>query len=265
MVWDLDPVAVEWGALSVRWYGVLFAMGLAVAMAALPVGLLRFGLPRDHALPLAVILSAALLIGSHLFHLLYYEPEALLADPSRLWRFGAGLASHGGGFFVMLGCLLWARVTGQDYNRLLDVAFLAFVPTMVLVRLGNFANAEICGLPADVPWAVEFARGSLPGPRHPVQLYEALGSLVAGALAWTLALRRGPRLAPGGLYYACMGLYLLFRFISEFYKDRLAVDGDFLLSTGQLLSLIFLIPFAWAALFTREFRLWAGHGRPTGS
>src|SRR5690606_30820908 len=53
------------------------------------------------------------------------------------------------------------------------------------VRLGNFFNSEIIGLPTTLPWGVVFER--VDGvARHPAQLYEAIAYVIIFLILWSM-------------------------------------------------------------------------------
>lgn len=198
---------------------------------------------------LTIYMIVATIVGSRLGHFLFYEqPESYLSDPLvifRIWE--GGLASHGGAIAIILAMFLFSyrirnMAEGLNWVRLLD--FVA-VPTAIVgsfIRLGNFFNQEILGVPTNLPWAVVFghpADHSLPIPRHPVQIYESLFYLAVFVLLWRLSYRPSFLLARGKL----IGLFLIlvfgFRFLIEFLKveqsNLLSMASS--LTMGQYLSL----------------------------
>lgn len=122
-----------------------------------------------------------------------------------------------------------------------DTLALAGTPGLFFGRLGNFVNAELYGRPTDVPWAMVFPTDPLGVPRHPSQLYEAVGEGVV--LYFVLrALERqavdGGWYRPGLLAGAFLGGYGVIRFAIEFTRQPHRQLGFVLgpLSMGQLLS-----------------------------
>ena len=85
-----------------------------------------------------------------------------------------GLVSHGGfiGVFVAL-YLYWRNHGDMSFLELTDRLAIAVAPAASLIRIGNFFNPEIIGIPTAVPWAVIFLRIDNI-PRHPAMLYEAV-------------------------------------------------------------------------------------------
>ena len=112
------------------------------------------------------------------------------------------------------------------------------------IRLGNFMNSEIVGLPTAVPWAMIFERvDSL--PRHPAQLYEVLAydvtALLLGAVSGSEAGRR-----KGVLAGWCLILVFGFRVVLEFFKTpQAAYEADFTLTVGQWLSVPVILAGCW--------------------
>ena len=84
------------------------------------------------------------------------------------------MASHGGILGALLGFLLWARKNGVDGWAVADNAAVLAPVGIFLGRIANFINGELWGKVGEVPWAVIFPDAGTQ-PRHPSQLYEALG------------------------------------------------------------------------------------------
>lgn len=88
-------------------------------------------------------------------------------------------------------------------------------------------NSEILGTPSDLPWAVTFARFDLI-PRHPAQMYEALGYLLLFAVLVGVY-RHLRALTPRGLL---LGFFLVgvftHRFLIEMVKMQQAAFTEVL-------------------------------------
>lgn len=186
-------------------------------------------------------------IGARLGHFLFYEhPLDYFNDPLQIFRvWEGGLASHGGAIGIILATMLFSYrmgVKGVDWIRWLDFLSVPAAFAGFCIRVGNFFNQEILGTPTNLPWAVVFghpADRSLPIPRHPVQLYEALFYLLVFFFLWRLSYRVPILKAKGKL----IGLFLIlvfgFRFIIEYLKmeQSLLVSTASSLTMGQALSI----------------------------
>ena len=199
---------------------------------------------------LSIYVIIGTLIGARLGHLLFYEPIGdLLRDPSIILRFReGGLASHGGVLGVVLALVLFAKSVKMRLSTVINLLAVPACIAAVFIRVGNFINQEILGVVTRVPWAVVFAHpadGSMPLPRHPVQLYEALGYAML-ALVLMRVKRRGAWL---------FTLLFAFRFCIEFLKEKQCIwmDGAALFTMGQWLSLPCVITgIIWLVLEVRS-------------
>lgn len=255
----VDPVALTAGPLSIRWYGLLFVGAFLLGQAMLARMFRSEGVEVDPKCAERLLLLALLgtIVGARLAHCLFYEPQYYLANPwaiLRIWE--GGLASHGG--VLGLLCGLWlgrcTMLQRRSFLWLLDRVAIPAVLGAALVRIANFLNAEILGVPTSGNWGVVMdAVDSV--PRHPVQLYEAAAYLLIGMMLRALYQRWGRRTPHGVLVGGFMLLVFSVRFALEYFKTPQAHDdaGQWL-SMGQTLSLPFVL--LGAALV-----LWSGYKR----
>ncbi|MFP4527668.1 MAG: prolipoprotein diacylglyceryl transferase [Candidatus Kapaibacterium sp.] len=241
--WDASPEFFSVGPITVRWYGLLFALGFAIGYQILWWMFRREGHSQKELDTLTVYMVAATIIGARLGHCFFYNPDYYLANPMKIlmiWE--GGLASHGAAIGIVLG--VWIFAATNKRATFLWTADRLLVPVALaaaFVRLGNFMNSEILGHPADVPWAVVFASYDSV-PRHPAQLYEAI-SYIAIFVFLLLYYKKHGEKTPRGIL-AGMFLILLFsaRFFLEFFKMQQADFAPPLgIQMGQWLSIPFII------------------------
>ena len=203
---EIDPVAVAIGPLKIRWYGLMYLVGFAIAWF---LARRRAGQP-DY--------------GADTWT---HDPIAIL----RIWE--GGMSFHGGLLGLILCIWLYGRKIGKSFFEMTD--FVAPLAPLGLFcgRLGNFINGELWGKPTDVPWA--FVVDGV--PRHASQLYEGcLEGFVLFMILWTYSGRRPPRMAVSGTFLLFYGA---FRFAVEFVRIPDAHIGYLAfgwLTMGQVLS-----------------------------
>ncbi|MBI5274300.1 MAG: prolipoprotein diacylglyceryl transferase [Chlamydiales bacterium] len=191
-------------------------------------------------------------IGSRLGHILFYEQIGeYLQDPFRIFMiWEGGLASHGGIAGVLVSLILFYRKHKEDipsfhWISLLDLMVIPSCFIATCIRLGNFINQEILGIPTHMPWSVVFLHpidGSAPIPRHPVQLYEAFFYLFMLFYLHVLFRKKFAHLSIGLLSGNFFFFTFVFRFFIEFFKEREDVLlQSFPLLMGQVLSLPFIL------------------------
>lgn len=264
MIWDVSPIAFSLSlggqAFHVRWYGLFFASTFLYGILIFRHMYRRENLPPDDVYDLALYVMFGTVLGARLGHVLFYDPQFYFSHPWKIlavWE--GGLASHGAVVGILAGVWLYSRqAVGQSFLFVCDRIGLAVPLSGCLIRLGNFFNSEILGTPADVPWAVVFARVDQI-PRHPVQLYEALCYLLAFAAQFGYYRRRGNAGPKGYLF----GRFFVFifgaRFFMEFFKEEQAAFATgWALTLGQWLS----IP---AVLAGFALIWWSGRGRRQGN
>ena len=241
-VWSIDPVIVTFGSLQLRWYGVLFVSSFIIGL-----GIIRWIFKQEKRDPavleyLLIYVMVGTVIGARLAHCFFYVPEYYLEHPIEiLYVWEGGLASHGGFLGVVIALYLYAKKFRLPFVWLIARVAIAGVLTAAFVRIGNFFNSEILGLPSELPWAVIFQRVDMV-PRHPVQLYEAVAYLLILGLMLTVYKKVTPaaatKILPGLFLVTLFGA----RFFIEYTKTRQAeYAAEQFFSTGQLLSIPLVI------------------------
>ena len=276
LYWDPSPILVHVPGIHwpIYWYGLCFALGL-LASAYLCKQLLennyfsKISVHKSRALVDHLFLYSAigLLLGARLVHVFFYDWNYYQANPTHIFSiWEGGLASHGGAIGLLLGTFLFYKryKVKEEYTlpllSLFDILALSTFPAACAIRIGNFFNQEIVGIPTSLPIGILFGHplgmNETPVPRHPVQLYEALAYLVIGLL---LFFKRNSLLKKKGLG---VGLVLVSffsaRFFLEFLKSaQTASDLTHFFSTGQALSLPFIavgLIITWWSLHTSKKR-----------
>lgn len=236
--WSPDPQIFSLGGIEVRWYGLLFSLAFLSSFSVM-VWIFRKENKSDALLnKLFLYVFVAVVVGARLGHCLFYSPEYYLTNPVeilKIWQ--GGLASHGAAAGILVALMLFSRNTrGVSFFWVTDRVSVVIPLAAIFVRLGNFFNSEILGLPTTLPWAVVFSRiDSI--PRHPVQLYEATAYLLI-FLVMLLLYRKGMTARPGRLTGAMLSMLFSMRFILEFFKTgQSTLDPAMPITMGQLLSI----------------------------
>jgi len=271
----IDPIAIAIGPLAIRWYALAYVAGLvggwffARRLAAEPA--LWGDLKRPSLVDiddLIVWVALGVVLGGRAGYVLFYNFDAYRSDPLEIFAvWHGGMSFHGGFLGAMVAILLFARSRGLNGWALLDLASVVAPIGLFFGRIANFINGELWGRPApDLPFAFVFPNAG-PVPRHPSQLYEALGEglLLFAVLFW--AVRRFGFRRPGLLGGIFLLGYGIARTVCEFFREPdpqlgflfggsiEALGGG--ITMGMLLSLpMTLIGLAVIAL------AWRGHARP---
>lgn len=237
LTWNINPELIAIGPFHIRWYGLFFSMAFLASFCVMFWIFSRERKSEDLLIKLFLYIFIAVVAGARLGHCLFYEPGYYLAHPLdilKVWK--GGLASHGAAAGIIIALLLYARYTaGISFFWVADRLCIIVPLAASFVRLGNFANSEILGVPTTVPWAVIFSRVD-PIPRHPVQLYEALTYLIIFIIMIVLYRREAGEIA-GRLTGSMLIMLFSMRFILEFFKSgQSSLDPSMPVTMGQLLS-----------------------------
>lgn len=254
--WDMNPILLDLGPLQIRYYGVLFAATIYTGFAVWRRQALKNGESVDFAEQFLWWGVIAVVGGSRLGHVFFYEYKTYLANPIEIIKFWkGGLASHGATVGLILALWLFSRRHGRTWARVGDYIAPAIALAAGGVRLGNFFNSEIVGRVTDVPWGVEFVRYCRMErlaeclPRHPSQFYEFLMGLSTFALLTFLekkdVRRAGSGFFAGVFLVAYFGQRFFLENFKEFQDEQLRTEGflgtleramGHTFTTGQYLS-----------------------------
>ena len=248
--WNPDPELFKFFGISIRYYGLLWIIGLALAYFIVQRQYSDRRIDEKKFEPLFFYCFFGILIGARLGHCIF-----------------TGLASHGGTLGLIIALWMYCRKTKMHYMDVLDMIAVATPITACCIRLANLMNSEIIGKPTDMPWAFIFEREDML-PRHPAQLYEAIAYFIF-FLGMVWLYKRGQKKQEtkletdfsttkrkstavqaeaslpyhrGFFFGLCLTEIFLFRFFIEFLKEnQVNFEDSMSLNMGQWLSIPFVI------------------------
>lgn len=255
VTWNVDPTLFTILGREIRWYGLLWVIGLIVAVYIVQRIFKREDLPEKWFDSLFIYMIVGIIVGARLGHCLFYQPEYYLANPIemlKIWE--GGLASHGGAFGILIAVWIYSKkVTKRNMLWTLDRLVIPVAFAAILIRLGNLTNHEIYGHATDLPWAFRFVsnvqawqHGAEPiftAASHPTQIYESLSYLLTFLTVGGLYLKSKTAKDRQGLLLGVffIGTFLS-RFLIEFIKeDQEAFEAGMMLNMGQWLSVPFVL------------------------
>ncbi|MDJ0652316.1 MAG: prolipoprotein diacylglyceryl transferase [Simkaniaceae bacterium] len=259
--WDPNPVAFTVPFLNrpIAWYGIIFAFGFFISFYLSMSLFKRYAATctewsqevlnkkaRLFSERLLVYVIISTVVGARLGHILFYEKWSHYLshplDSIKTWE--GGLASHGGVVGILIGLMLFYARSWKDFPmlsfpRIIDLMVVPSLLVATLIRIGNFINQEVLGIPSTVPWAIIFGHpidGSFPTARHPAQLYEGLFYFVTCLLFWRFFSKLSkPTGRLAGLVFV---IIFSFRFLIEFVKEEQShLLHEQWLNMGQWLSI----------------------------
>lgn len=245
-----DPIALTIGPLSIGWYGLGYALGLAAAYLLLTWLAKRAGEDPELVGNGIIIVAIAALIGGRIYHVI--DQWALYADNpiSIILPPYAGLGAYGGLATGILAVIVITRVKRVSFWRWADIIAPSVFVMQAIARWGNYFNQELYGPPTTLPWGIPidceyrisaYLCDAFPFETtrfHPLFLYESLsGALGVAALIW-LGFRFRHRLRPGDLFMVFVIWYAAVRFLLENLRSGNWTFFD--IPVAQLVSLAFI-------------------------
>ena len=142
--------------LSIRWYGLMIALGIGLGVLLAMKREARFHLPKDTVLDLALCGVPSAIVGARLYYVIF-SWSAYRDDPiSALYIWEGGLAIYGGILGGLLAGLIYARLKGLNFLTLADLVAPSFALGQAIGRWGNFFNQEAYGRAVSAGWMRRF-------------------------------------------------------------------------------------------------------------
>lgn len=239
---NFSPEIFSFGALKVRWYGLMYVLGYVfgymIVKSRVKRGLLK--ITEQAAESLVTYLILGMLLGARIIFVFVYDFDRYSEN---LWEIFAiwqgGLSFHGAALGMIAASALFARKHGVTFYSVTDALAISAGPGLFFGRIGNFINGELYGRETSLPWGMIFPRDP-DHVRHPSQIYQGLteGLLLWGCLLvlqrWLLQTNRYRDGILGPVFLIGYGTL---RFFTEFTREPDAQLGFVLgpLSMGQVL------------------------------
>lgn len=261
IIWNVNPEIFHIGAITVRWYGLLWAIGILSALTIVQKLYKNEKLPESWMDKQFLYVVIGTIIGARLGHCLFYEWDLLnqpieilgitfrysnpyLTHPWKiLYIWEGGLASHGGALGIIVAMWLYnKKITHKGFIWGFDRLVIGVAIAGAAIRLGNLMNSEIYGGITQMPWGFIFVRDGQTLPKHPTQIYEMIYCLITFAITWWMYWKKQAYKKTGQIFGVFLIGIFLSRFLLEFIKnEQKAFEQTMALNMGQWLSIPFII------------------------
>tara|TARA_B100000886_G_C20416344_1_gene489401 strand:- start:463 stop:1254 length:792 start_codon:yes stop_codon:yes gene_type:complete len=245
---NLDPILIDFGFLSIRWYSLAYIFGILIGwwygkkIIAKKFPDLKNRTELENFDDLITYLIISLIIGGRLGYVFFYNFQFYLSNPLNIFKlWEGGMSFHGALVGIIIGTYLFSLQKKIQALFYLDIISCAAPIGIFFGRVANFINGELYGKVTSAPWSVVFPDVDL-SPRHPSQLYEALLEGIFLFFILKILIFKKNYITGG---CSCMFLifYGTFRVISEFFREPDAHIGYLFgfMSTGTMLSIFMII------------------------
>src|SRR6266536_2445120 len=229
---NIDPVIVYLGPVALRWYGLMYVVGILLGLQSIVSYTKRKGISQDMVYRILWWCVIAGLIGGRLYFVIQ-QPNLVsyyLAQPIHIIATWEGGMAFFGAIFLVIPTIFWrARVERINPLVALDAGVLFAAAGQIFGRIGNIINGDIIGYPSTLPWSTVYQnpnswaclnRASCNVPVQPAAGYELLTNLVLLVIMLYLShrLRR-----PGVLMLVYLFGYVITQFLLFFARANTVV------------------------------------------
>jgi len=235
---------LNWGFLSVRWYGLLIASAVLIGVTLSQWLARRRQVNPELVSDLAIWLVLGAIPCARLYYVLFEWQEYAQrpGDILAIWK--GGIAIHGAMIGGLIAALLFCRIQKVQFWQMADLIAPSLALGQAIGRWGNFFNSEAFGRPTDLPWKLYIPPQNRPPEYasaeyfHPTFLYESLWNLAVFSLLIFLffrGLKGKPKLKTGTIFL----VYLVSYGCGRFWIEGLRTDSLMLgpLRIAQVVSL----------------------------
>jgi phosphatidylglycerol:prolipoprotein diacylglycerol transferase len=204
----LNPVAFTVFGWSIRWYGVIIAVGFLAGMLYCMGRVKTFGVYGDRFMD--VILGAVLLgiVGARLYYVAFRWEDYRENPITIFFTWWGGIAIYGGLIGAVVAILIMTKLRKVKLLPAMDLAVGGLILAQAVGRWGNFINIEAFGSNTTAPWGMtgpavaQYLRDNRQAltaigvtvdpslPVHPTFFYESIWCLIGFALIFWYTKRR---------------------------------------------------------------------------
>lgn len=249
-----SPIAFTVGGVTVRWYGLLIALGIGLAIALSMLREKRCGLPKDTVVDLALCGVPAAIVGARLYYVIFAWQNYAANPVSALFVWEGGLAIYGGLLGGLLAGLIYARVKRLNFLTLADMAAPSFALGQAIGRWGNFFNQEAYGIEVTADGLKHFPLAvyiEADGLWHCATFFYESAWCFLVMCTLLIADRRGWFKRPGDCFFTYVLLYAVERALVEGLRTDSLYWGS--VRVSQILSLCAAV-ICGAILLGRHFK-----------
>ncbi|HCV3510478.1 TPA: prolipoprotein diacylglyceryl transferase [Staphylococcus aureus] len=240
----IDPVAFNLGPLSVRWYGIIIAVGILLGYFVAQRALVKAGLHKDTLVDIIFYSALFGFIVARIYFVIFQWPY-YAENPGeiiKIWH--GGIAIHGGLIGGFIAGVIVCKVKNLNPFQIGDIVAPSIILAQGIGRWGNFMNHEAHGGPVSRAFLEQlhlpnfiienmYINGQY---YHPTFLYESIWD-VAGFII-LVNIRKHLKL--GETFF----LYLTWYSIGRFFVEGLRTDSLMLTSNirvAQLVSILLIL------------------------
>lgn len=252
----MNPIAFSVFGLSIRWYGILIATGMLIAIIISNYTSKFKDINYDELLNMILISLPLGIIGARAYYVIFSFSN-YVNDPISMFDIRqGGLAIHGGVIVGLISALIYCRYKKLNFFKYADVAAPSIIIAQAIGRWGNFFNQEAHGGIASYSFIKHFPLFIQHGMYingsyyQPTFLYESIWDLCVFFILFTI-LKKSKH--TGITIFSYLGLYSIGRFFIEGMRTDSLMIGP--LRMAQIISLLgFIVWIIYLIYYFRKYK-----------
>ncbi|EFP0807105.1 prolipoprotein diacylglyceryl transferase [Listeria monocytogenes] len=243
-VQPLDPVAIQIGSISVKWYGVIIASAVVIALLLALSEANKSKMDKEIIVDLLIWAIPISIISARIYYVIFewdfYKNN--LGEIVKIWH--GGIAIYGALIGAVLTAIIFSRIKKISFWQLADVVAPSLIIAQAIGRWGNFMNQEAHGAETTRSFLESLHLPDfiinqmyIDGAYYqPTFLYESLWNVLGFVI---LLIIRRTKIRRGELFLGYVIWYSFGRFFIEGMRTDSLMWGDFRVS--QALSLLLIV------------------------
>ncbi|HHB1730308.1 TPA: prolipoprotein diacylglyceryl transferase [Listeria monocytogenes] len=243
-VQPLDPVAIQIGSISVKWYGVIIASAVVIALLLALSEANKRKMDKEIIVDLLIWAIPISIISARVYYVIFewdfYKNN--LGEIVKIWH--GGIAIYGALIGAVLTAIIFSRIKKISFWQLADVVAPSLIIAQAIGRWGNFMNQEAHGAETTRSFLESLHLPDfiinqmyIDGAYYqPTFLYESLWNVLGFVI---LLIIRRTKIRRGELFLGYVIWYSFGRFFIEGMRTDSLMWGDFRVS--QALSLLLIV------------------------
>lgn len=243
-VQPLDPVAIQIGSISVKWYGVIIASAVVIALLLALSEANKRKMDKEIIVDLLIWAIPISIISARIYYVIFewdfYKNN--LGEIVKIWH--GGIAIYGALIGAVLTAIIFSRIKKISFWQLADVVAPSLIIAQAIGRWGNFMNQEAHGAETTRSFLESLHLPDfiinqmyIDGAYYqPTFLYESLWNVLGFIV---LLIIRRTKIRRGELFLGYVIWYSFGRFFIEGMRTDSLMWGEFRVS--QVLSLLLIV------------------------
>lgn len=136
-------VAFELFGLTIKWYGIIIATGVLVAVLVACYNNKLKNYDKDFPYEVLLWCFPLAIIGARIYYIIFSGQSYTFMEAIAIWN--GGMAIYGGIIGGLIGLILFSVIRNQNLLKITDLVAPSLVIAQAIGRWGNYANQEVYG------------------------------------------------------------------------------------------------------------------------